>query len=236
MPERPKGADCKSAGVCLRRFKSFSRHCVSCPATSRRFLPQVGPLPHRGPCGFLPGDISSLPPAVGAPAPPRAVRFLATCDSSSLFGAPAPPGRTSLPHRGPCGARRHLVASSRSWGPCPTAGRALPGGPLNRGPCSWGPCPTAGRAVSCPATSRRFLPQLGPLPHRGCRLFWGVRGGPTCEPPFCPGRLRSFGLNRRRSALVRMWGANLPAAFLPGPTSVLRAEQTPVGPPRQGRE
>jgi hypothetical protein len=26
MPERPKGADCKSAGNCLRRFKSFSRH------------------------------------------------------------------------------------------------------------------------------------------------------------------------------------------------------------------
>ena len=26
MPERPKGADCKSAGIRLRRFKSFSRH------------------------------------------------------------------------------------------------------------------------------------------------------------------------------------------------------------------
>ena len=26
MPERPKGADCKSAGVCLRRFESFPRH------------------------------------------------------------------------------------------------------------------------------------------------------------------------------------------------------------------
>ena len=26
MPERPKGADCKSAGVCLRRFESFSPH------------------------------------------------------------------------------------------------------------------------------------------------------------------------------------------------------------------
>ena len=26
IPERPKGADCKSAGVYLRRFESFSRH------------------------------------------------------------------------------------------------------------------------------------------------------------------------------------------------------------------
>ncbi len=26
MPERPKGADCKSAGYRLRRFESFSRH------------------------------------------------------------------------------------------------------------------------------------------------------------------------------------------------------------------
>ena len=29
MPERPKGADCKSAGVCLRRFESFSPHSAS---------------------------------------------------------------------------------------------------------------------------------------------------------------------------------------------------------------
>ena len=26
MPERPKGADCKSAGECLRRFESYSHH------------------------------------------------------------------------------------------------------------------------------------------------------------------------------------------------------------------
>ena len=30
MPERPKGADCKSAGVCLRRFESFSPHRREC--------------------------------------------------------------------------------------------------------------------------------------------------------------------------------------------------------------
>ena len=29
MPERPKGADCKSAGYRLRRFESFSRHGVT---------------------------------------------------------------------------------------------------------------------------------------------------------------------------------------------------------------
>ena len=35
MSERPKEADCKSAGLRLRRFKSFSRHhavCVDNPA------------------------------------------------------------------------------------------------------------------------------------------------------------------------------------------------------------
>ena len=26
LPERPMGADCKSVGECLRRFKSFTRH------------------------------------------------------------------------------------------------------------------------------------------------------------------------------------------------------------------
>jgi hypothetical protein len=39
MPERPKGADCKSAGVRLRRFKSFSPHrcgnlTAHCPLSS----------------------------------------------------------------------------------------------------------------------------------------------------------------------------------------------------------
>ena len=33
MPERPKGADCKSAGVCLRRFESFSPHRRECSST-----------------------------------------------------------------------------------------------------------------------------------------------------------------------------------------------------------
>ena len=28
VPERPKGADCKSAGVCLRRFEPFPLHHV----------------------------------------------------------------------------------------------------------------------------------------------------------------------------------------------------------------
>ena len=28
IPKRPKGADCKSVGICLRRFESFSRHGV----------------------------------------------------------------------------------------------------------------------------------------------------------------------------------------------------------------
>jgi hypothetical protein len=26
VPKRPKGADCKSAGLCLRRFESFPAH------------------------------------------------------------------------------------------------------------------------------------------------------------------------------------------------------------------
>ena len=26
VPKRPKGADCKSAGICLRRFESFPAH------------------------------------------------------------------------------------------------------------------------------------------------------------------------------------------------------------------
>src|SRR5688572_22831076 len=29
MPERPKGADCKSAGTSLRRFESFSLHVTT---------------------------------------------------------------------------------------------------------------------------------------------------------------------------------------------------------------
>src|SRR4029077_18999340 len=29
VPEWPKGADCKSAGVCLRRFESFPLHQIS---------------------------------------------------------------------------------------------------------------------------------------------------------------------------------------------------------------
>ncbi len=38
MPERPKGADCKSAGVSLRRFESFSRH------GSKRLYKFIAPL------------------------------------------------------------------------------------------------------------------------------------------------------------------------------------------------
>jgi hypothetical protein len=28
VPERPNGADCKSAGLCLRRFESYPHHCA----------------------------------------------------------------------------------------------------------------------------------------------------------------------------------------------------------------
>ena len=33
VPKRPKGADCKSAGLCLRRFESFPAHQFSIIAT-----------------------------------------------------------------------------------------------------------------------------------------------------------------------------------------------------------
>ena len=34
VPKRPKGADCKSAGLCLRRFESFPAHQIG---TTRTF-------------------------------------------------------------------------------------------------------------------------------------------------------------------------------------------------------
>ena len=86
MPERPKGADCKSAGDRLRRFESFSRHCVCCPgrlrpvgpnrrrsALLRRWGPNTHgrvswPGPTFGPLGGT--DAGRRSSAGGAPTPP----------------------------------------------------------------------------------------------------------------------------------------------------------------------
>ena len=41
LPERPMGADCKSVGVCLRRFESFTRHGGSHEGWNPGFGPRV---------------------------------------------------------------------------------------------------------------------------------------------------------------------------------------------------
>ena len=40
LPERPNGADCNSAGVCLRRFESYTAHQKT-PSTRRGFFVRV---------------------------------------------------------------------------------------------------------------------------------------------------------------------------------------------------
>ena len=66
-----------------------------------------------------------------------------------------------LPQRGRVYSRRRLVASSSCWGPCPR-GRVYSRRRLVASSSCWGPWPCL-----FPATSRRLLLMLGPLPQRG---------------------------------------------------------------------
>ena len=57
MPEWPKGADCKSAGCRLRRFKSFSRHSVGFWNRATIFRPLSSVVEHRHGKAGVPGSI-----------------------------------------------------------------------------------------------------------------------------------------------------------------------------------
>ena len=132
-----------------------------------------GPLPHGGgvctrrhlvassaawgPCPtaavFMPGDV--LIPGPTSQGSPGTRRW------SALLLMQGP-----LPYGGGVCTRRHLVASSAAWGPCPTAAVFMPGDVLIPGPTSQG----------SPGTRRwwALLLRLGPLPQRS-------RGpGPKC--------------------------------------------------------
>ncbi len=77
MPERPKGADCKSAGLCLRRFESFSLHHFNRPVRRagiaqrlehRPSKPRVaGSNPVSRSIFPLPGESPGRVPSVGEP-------------------------------------------------------------------------------------------------------------------------------------------------------------------------
>ena len=154
-----------------------ARPCLF-PATSRRLLLMLGPLPQRGrvysrrrlvassscwgPCPseavFIPGDVSSPPPHAGAPAPARPCLFPATSRRLLLMLGP-------LPQRGRVYSRRRLVASSSCWGPCPSEAVFIPGDVSSPPPHAGAPAPA--RPCLFPATSRRLLLMLGPLPQRG---------------------------------------------------------------------
>ena len=138
----------------------------------------LGPLPQRGrvysrrrlvassscwgPCPseavFIPGDVSSPPPHAGAPAPARPCLFPATSRRLLLMLGP-------LPQRGRVYSRRRLVASSSCWGPCPSEAVFIPGDVSSPPPHAGAPAPA--RPCLFPATSRRLLLMLGPLPQRG---------------------------------------------------------------------
>ncbi len=141
-----------------------------------------------GPCLF-PGDISSPPPAGGAPtgAPVRLCLFPGDI-SSPLSAGGAPTGavgrvsypaisRQLLPQAGSLpvplsvfSARQHKVSSSQYSLISMNAARVVsPAGVLGANRKYWlpatgyfGPCRPS--VFSAPATSRRLLPQAGPLP------------------------------------------------------------------------
>ena len=105
-----------------------------------------------------------------------------------------------VPVPGSAYTRRHLVASSAAWGPCPTAAVLIPeltsqALPANRRRSallrSVGPLPHGGRAYtrppcSFPATSCRLLRSVGPLPLGGrvySRAAVFISGDVLSPPP-----------------------------------------------------